>query len=65
MHVYRTNEFQKDRKIVLYKYSLGRGHKVAAEFLEGFHGYRSYFFYLIVLMLPCTSHKRFFLYSFD
>lgn len=44
MHVYRTNEFQKDRKIVLYKYSLGRGHKVAAEFLESFHGYHSYFF---------------------
>lgn len=44
MHVYRTNEFQKDRKIVLYKYSLGREHKVAAEFLEGFHGYHSYFF---------------------
>ena len=39
MHVYRTNEFQKDRQIVLYKYSPGRGHKVAAEFLEGFHGY--------------------------
>ena len=44
MHVYRTNEFQKDRQIVLYKYSPGRGHKVAAEFLESFHGYRSYFF---------------------
>ena len=39
MHVYRTNEFQKNRQIVLYKYSPGRGHKVAAEFLEGFHGY--------------------------
>ena len=39
MHVYRTNEFQKGRQIVLYKYSPGRGHKVAAEFLEDFHGY--------------------------
>lgn len=39
MHVYRTNAFQKGRQIVLYKYSPGRGHKVAAEFLENFHGY--------------------------
>lgn len=39
MHVYRTNAFQKGRQIVLYKYSPGRGHKVAAEFLEDFHGY--------------------------
>lgn len=39
MHVYRTNEFQKDRQIVLYKYSPGRGHNVAAEFLKGFEGY--------------------------
>ena len=39
MHVYRTNAFQKNRQIVLYKYSPGRGHKVAAEFLEDFHGY--------------------------
>ena len=65
MHVYRTNAFQKDRKIVLYKYSLGRGHKVAAEFLEGFHGYRSYFFLFDCVDVTCTSHKRFFLYSFD
>lgn len=39
MHVYRTNAFQKGQQIVLYKYSPGRGHKVAAEFLEDFHGY--------------------------
>lgn len=65
MHVYRTNEFQKDRQIVLYKYSPGRGHKVAGEFLEGFHGYHSYFFLFDCVDVTCTSHKRCFLYSFD
>lgn len=39
MWVYRTNEFVKDKPIILYKYSPGRAASYALDYLDNFKGY--------------------------
>lgn len=39
MHIYHSGEYERTKRIVLYRYSASRGHEVAEEFLKGFKGY--------------------------